>query len=51
MTQPTLATRKKIQRMQLHEWVTKGEIEDPFTQDTLDKLQMILEEKKELTLR
>jgi hypothetical protein len=33
-----------------HEWVTTGELEDPFPQVTLDKLKKIVEEKRSLTL-
>ncbi len=29
--------------MKYHEWVDEGELEEPFTQDTLDKFRVVIE--------
>ncbi len=34
-----------------HEWVTNGKIDEPFTQNTLNRLKLILEEKQDSSVR
>jgi len=31
--------------MEYFEWVKTGDVEDPFTQDILDKLKLVIEKK------